>query len=169
MHRCARLVAHQPPDNGMHLTPLHAASSHGVCAGAAGDAGRSAARKERGMQQEGTIVEIDWTEAVGAQGSVGSPYLFGWLRAAYVRPGLISDGRVVVLAKNGQSASWDQFYGPVTLPDADTLVSVLALLGIPERGPRVEMVLDSSDTWFTSRSEERRGGKECRSRWSPYP
>lgn len=102
------------------------------------------------MQQEVTIVEIDWTESVGPHGSVGSPYLFVWLRAAYVRPGLISDGRVVVLAKESQSASWEQLQGPVSLPDADTLVSALALLGIPERGPRVEMVLDSSDTWFAS-------------------
>jgi hypothetical protein len=102
------------------------------------------------MQQEVTIVEIDWTESVGAQGSVGSPYLFGWLRAAYVRPGLISDGRVVVLARKSQSAEWEQCQGHVTLPDADTLVSALALMGIPERGPRVEMVFDSSDTWFTS-------------------
>ena len=102
------------------------------------------------MQQEVTIVEIDWTEAVGTHGSVGWPYLFGWLRAAYVQPGLISDGRVVVLAKQSQSASWEQFHGPVTLPDADTLVSTLAVLGIPEREPAVEMVLDSSDTWFTS-------------------
>jgi hypothetical protein len=102
------------------------------------------------MQQEVTIVEIDWTEAVGAQGSVGSPYLFGWLRAAYVQPGLISDGRVVVLARKSQSADWEQYHGPMTLPEADTLVSALALLGIPLRGPQVEMVLDSSDTWFTS-------------------
>lgn len=102
------------------------------------------------MQQEVTIVEIDWTESVGAQGSVGSPYLFGWLRAAYVRPGLISDGRVVVLARESQSANWEQYQGHVSLPDADTLVSALAVLGIPERGPRVEMILDSSDTWVTS-------------------
>lgn len=102
------------------------------------------------MQQEVTIVEIDWTESVGAQGSVGAPYLFGWLRAAYVRPGLISDGRVVVLAQKSQTANWEQYDGHVTLPDADTLVVALALLGIPERAPQVEMVLDSSDTWFTS-------------------
>lgn len=102
------------------------------------------------MQQEVTIVEIDWTEAVGAHGSVGSPYLFGWLRAAYVRPGLISDGRIVVLARKSQPANWEEYHGPVSLPDADTLVSALAVLGIPERVPLVEMVLDSSDTWFTS-------------------
>jgi hypothetical protein len=102
------------------------------------------------MQQEVTIVEIDWTEAVGTQGSVGSPYLFGWLRAAYVQPGLISDGRVFVLARKSQTASWEQFQGLVTLPEADTLVSALAVLGIPVRAPRIEMVLDSSDTWTTS-------------------
>lgn len=101
------------------------------------------------MQQEVTIVEIDWTEAVGTHGSVGSPYLFGWLRASYVQPGLISDGRVVVLADKGQAAGWEQYRGNVTLPDADTLVSALAVLGIPGRAPRIEMVLDSSDTWFT--------------------
>ena len=102
------------------------------------------------MQQEVTIVEIDWTESVGTHGSVGSPYLFGWLRAAYLRPGLISDGRVVVLAKDSQSAGWHQFSGPVTLPDADTLVSALAVLGFPQRAPVLEMILDSSDTWYSS-------------------
>ena len=102
------------------------------------------------MQQEVTIVEIDWTEAVGPQTSVGSPYLFGWLRACYMQPGFIADGRVVVLARGSQSADWAQYQGPVTQPDADTLVSAFAVLGIPERAPRVESVLDSSDTWFTS-------------------
>ena len=102
------------------------------------------------MQQEITIVEIDWTEAVGPQTSVGSPYLFGWLRACYMEPGFIADGRVVVLARESQSADWVQYQGTVTQPDADTLVSAFALLGVPERAPRVESVVDSSDTWFTS-------------------
>lgn len=102
------------------------------------------------MQQEVTIVEIDWTEAIGPQSSVGSPYLFGWLRAAYVQPGLIADGQVVVLTRKSQSADWVQSQGPVTLPDADTLAIELALLGIPERAPQIESVFDSSDTWFTS-------------------
>jgi hypothetical protein len=102
------------------------------------------------MQQEITIVEIDWTEAVGPQTSVGSPYLFGWLRACYMEPGFIADGRVVVLARESQSANWTQYQGVVTQPDADTLVSAFALLGVPEQAPRVESVLDSSDIWFTS-------------------
>lgn len=101
------------------------------------------------MQQEITIVEIDWTEAVGPRAGVGSPYLFGWLRACYMEPGFIADGRVVVLARETPSADWAQYRGPVTKPDADTLVSAFALLGIPERAPRVESVPDSSDTLFT--------------------
>jgi len=102
------------------------------------------------MQQEVTIVEIDWTEAVGPQTSVGSPYLFGWLRACYMEPGFIADGRVVVLARESQEADWTQYQGPVTQSEAETLVSAFALLGIPERAPKVESVLDSSDRWFTS-------------------
>lgn len=102
------------------------------------------------MQQEVTMVEIDWSESVGPQTSVGSPYLFGWLRACYMEPGFIADGRVVVLARKSQSADWTQYQGTVSQSDADGLVSAFALLGVPERAPRVEMVLDSSDTWFTS-------------------
>lgn len=102
------------------------------------------------MQQEITLVEIDWTEAVGPQTSVGSPYLFGWLRACYMEPGFIAEGRVVILARESQTADWTQYQGVVSQPDADTLVSAFALLGVPERAPRVESVLDSSDIWFTS-------------------
>lgn len=96
------------------------------------------------------MVEVDWTEAVGPLTSVGSPYLFGWLRACYMEPGFIADGRVVVLAREPQAANWVQYRGAVTRPDADTLVSAFALLGVPERAPRVESVVDSSDTWFES-------------------
>jgi len=96
------------------------------------------------------MVEVDWTEAVGPRTGVGSPYLFGWLRACYMEPGFIADGRAVVLARESQSAGWAQYQGPVTRPDADSLVSAFALLGVPERAPRVEGVPDSSDTWVMS-------------------
>lgn len=102
------------------------------------------------MQQEVTIVEIDWTESVGPQTNVGSPYLFGWLRACYMNPGFIADGQVVVLAREAQSADWTQYQGLVTQSDADALVCEFALLGVPERAPQIELVLDSSDIWFTS-------------------
>ena len=35
-------------------------------------------------------------------------------------------------------------------------------------GPIVVMVLEGEGAVFKNRSEERRVGKECRSRWSPY-
>lgn len=100
------------------------------------------------MQQEITDIEIDWTEAVGPSSSVGSPYLFGWLRATYMRPGCIEDGRVIVIARDNQSMVWTHYQGPVSLVEADTLVSAFAVLGVAERAPRVENIPDSSDTWF---------------------
>src|SRR5690349_25053809 len=101
------------------------------------------------MQQEITDIELDWTEALGPASSVGSPYLVGWLRASYIRPGLIADGRVVVLARDDPSMAWTQFQGSVSLVEADTLVVAFAVLGAPERAPRVHNVPDSSETWFT--------------------
>jgi len=102
------------------------------------------------MQPEITIIEIDWTEAIGPVMRVGSPYLFGWLRAVYVQPRVIADGRVVVLARKNESAEWVECQGPVTQSDAETLVRAFADLGIPERAPLVETVPDSSDTLSTS-------------------
>jgi hypothetical protein len=101
------------------------------------------------MQQEVTVLEVDWTEAIGAATSVGSPYLFGWLRAFYVQPGLIAEGQVVVVAREAQTAGWTEYRGAVTLPEADTLVSAFAVMGVPERVPRVESIPDSSDTLYT--------------------
>lgn len=102
------------------------------------------------VQQDVTIVEIDWTEAIGPQTSVGSPYLFGWLRACYMEPGFVAEGRVVVLARESQSAAWAQYQGPVTQYEAEDLVIALINLGISERAPRIQIVPDSSDTWYTS-------------------
>ena len=34
--------------------------------------------------------------------------------------------------------------------------------------PKIEMTEESEDGKYGKRSEERRVGKECRSRWSPY-
>lgn len=101
------------------------------------------------MQQEITDIEIDWTESSNRTSSVGSPYLFGWLRASYVRPGLIEDGRVIVLVRDDTSMAWSQFEGPVSLTEADGLVVAFSLLGAPTRAPRIETIYDASETWFT--------------------
>ena len=39
---------------------------------------------------------------------------------------------------------------------------------IAETGNGKTMNISSGGVWFSTRSEERRVGKECRSRWSPY-
>jgi len=101
------------------------------------------------MQREITIIEIDWTEAIGPVMRVGAPYLFGWVRAVYLGSGVIADGRVIVVARTNQSADWTQYHGPLSQPDAETLARAFADLGIPERAPQIESVPDSSDTWFT--------------------
>ena len=102
------------------------------------------------MQQEITILEIDWTEAIGPVMRVGSPYLFGWLRARYVGSGVIADGRVVVVALKNQSGDWSQYHGTVNRAAAETFLRAFAELGIPEHPPQVESVPDSSDTYFSS-------------------
>ena len=101
------------------------------------------------MQQDVVVLEIDWSETIGATSSVGSPYLFGWLRAAYIQPGMIADGRVVVVARDNLSADWTQYESSVSEPEAVTLICMLAGLGIPVRGPRIESIVDSSDTLHT--------------------
>ena len=37
-----------------------------------------------------------------------------------------------------------------------------------ELDEKLELIYSNLDPWQTTRSEERRVGKECRSRWSPY-
>ena len=48
-----------------------------------------------------------------------------------------------------------------------TLLLVLLFTGITVHAQKVKISLNS-DGNLTIRSEERRVGKECRSRWSPY-
>ena len=102
------------------------------------------------MQQDVTVLEIDWSEAAGSTANIGAPYLFGWLRAAYITPGLIADGRVVVLARSEHSTDWTRYEGGVSEAEAVTLICMLSGLGIPARGPRIECVVDTSDTLYTS-------------------
>ena len=102
------------------------------------------------METDITILEVEWAEALGHFKSVGSPYLFGWLRALYVPQLSIADGRVSVVARHQFSSAWTEYTGEVTHPDAEALVRAVVELGLPDRIPRVESVPDSSDTWFAS-------------------
>src|SRR2546427_12075881 len=57
---------------------------------------------------------------------------------------------------------------PATIAPPEALARALALaLRAPEFRSRVKAQLDASP-FREHRSEERRVGKECRSRWSPY-
>lgn len=99
------------------------------------------------MQQEVTFLEVDWTESVGPQSSVGSPYLVVWFRAAFLEPGPIADGQVVVLARDEQSGAWTQLQAPVTEVEALTLIGMFSGVGVPGRAPDVIVVPDTSDTF----------------------
>ena len=44
----------------------------------------------------------------------------------------------------------------------------LFAIGLVDSEGRINIEHMTSDALMTSRSEERRVGKECRSRWSPY-
>ena len=62
---------------------------------------------------------------------------------------MIADGRVVVVARGGHSADWTQYESLVSEPEAVTLICMLGGLGIPDRSPRIESIVDSSDTLHT--------------------
>ena len=102
------------------------------------------------MQQEVTVLEVEWSETLGSTSSVGMPYLFAWLRAEYLQPGMIADGHVLVLARDERSPGWTQYQGPVSEPEAVTLICMLSGIGIPGFTPRIESVADPSDTLYTS-------------------
>ena len=59
-------------------------------------------------------------------------------------------------------------YGGPFKPDPDTEAPKLKVTSTPPKGAKVKAGDKIKVTIKASRSEERRVGKECRSRWSPY-
>ena len=57
---------------------------------------------------------------------------------------------------------------PMLAGIAVTLVGIVAFVATSVRFSHELVVSEQSVTWLLARSEERRVGKECRSRWSPY-
>ena len=78
------------------------------------------------------------------------------------------------------TSGWTEFRASEPLPNATNRALLRAMLGTFPSGDRLLVGMDISDLdsftdriktavlLFVARSEERRVGKECRSRWSPY-
>ena len=67
-----------------------------------------------------------------------------------------------------QSGSVSLCRSAISVLVATALYSPIALASTVEYGETVDGVVLEKDIQLVYRSEERRGGKECRSRWSPY-
>src|SRR2546425_13072639 len=82
------------------------------------------------------------------------------------RPFALFNGRATFTAPR----SW----GAIQAPASDTLEEVLFCIpnpiseGTPDAANVLVQILARNRGHVCSRSEERRVGKECRSRWSPY-
>ena len=63
------------------------------------------------------------------------------------------------------SLNWLKDFVDIDMP-AEALGHLLTMNGLEVEG--IEAVGQSLDDIVVARSEERRVGKECRSRWSPY-
>ena len=57
---------------------------------------------------------------------------------------------------------------PTTVSIAGTIGSIVGIRNIDKRWGTILLVASSFGDFLAERSEERRVGKECRSRWSPY-
>src|SRR5258707_15079915 len=92
---------------------------------------------------------------------------------------LIRDDRVTEIMVNGNDHIYVEMAGKVVLTnikfvDEDQLLNVIQFIvrtvgrRIDERSPLCDARLADGSRVNAVRSEERRVGKECRSRWSPY-
>src|SRR5256885_16675341 len=75
---------------------------------------------------------------------------------------------VIVIARGGVVAvSTDTLYGLAVDPQSPAAIA--RLMAVKGRSAERAIALIGADlTQVVARSEERRVGKECRSRWSPY-
>jgi hypothetical protein len=95
---------------------------------------------------EYSVFELSWSEYGGPFESAGSPRLFGWVRALLLPAVSITDARACVLALSS-SGAWVEYSRTVSPEDAWALGDLLARLGLPDRAPRVDGVVDTSDGW----------------------
>jgi hypothetical protein len=91
-------------------------------------------------------LDVEWSESAGPFYTVGRPCLFACLRAVFVGKSF-ADGRAVVVARQHDVSQWAETSGAVTLAEARQLATALIEVGLPDRAPRIQGVVDTSDGW----------------------
>lgn len=107
---------------------------------------------------------LSFIKSSGPFGQVGSPNLFYWLSVAYLPGSHINDGKVLIISRDRVRGLWREHTQQVSFEQARRVTELLRKLGIPERSPDVEGVVDTSDSWshisFQVRMEERHSSLE---------
>ena len=95
----------------------------------------------------------------GPFGRVGSPNLFCWASAAPFLSGTLDNGRIVVLSRDSSTGDWREYAKALSVEQSRKIIEQLNALGLPDRAPDVEGVVDTSDSWshisFETRAEGR--------------
>jgi hypothetical protein len=91
-------------------------------------------------------LSLSLIESSGLFGRVGAPTLFCWVGAAHLPGGIIDDANALVLSRDLTSA-WREHSRRVSAAQSLEVVERLEKLGLPERAPETEEVLDTSEAW----------------------
>jgi hypothetical protein len=86
-------------------------------------------------------------QSSGLFGRVGSPNLFCWASAAHLPSGPLDNGRIVVLSRDSSTGDWREYAGALSIEQSLKIIELLNALGLPDRTPDVEGVVDTSDSW----------------------
>ena len=97
--------------------------------------------------QTHTSFTLSLIESAGPFGRVGRPRLICWASAFHVPAGVIDDGRILVLSRDPATDAWREYVGALSAAQSRTIVEMLHALGLPDRSPDVEGIVDTSDGW----------------------
>ncbi len=86
-------------------------------------------------------------ESSGPFGRVGSPNLFCWASAAPFPSGPLDNGRIVVLCRDSSTRAWREYARALSVEQSRKIIELLDALGLPDRTPNVEGVVNTSDSW----------------------
>src|SRR3989441_1281783 len=122
--------------------------------------------------QIGRLITISTTPVIA--GDSFEMDAVGALRLSPLRRGLAIDSTVDIFTfyvphRHVYGEQWIKFIKDVLMPLLSQLLTLLVILTMPLFLARLTLIpIKSLSICFRVRSEERRVGKECRSRWSPY-